>query len=180
MNLKEKIYLANKISSIKEILEDCGFTIYKIPCQIRCPIHKIGTESTPSARIYEDDSFVWCFTCREQFSSVKVYSTQKDLTEEEAADYIIGKYKPSRGQSTAILKDFYTPYKPKEIEDLTQIMENFYKEFKGKLNYTEYRALLLSGYQYLGVIGDLDETEREATLCRFLRNQRQKYASPVS
>ena len=47
------------------------------PQQIRCPFHKGGNESSPSARVYEDS--VYCFTCQESWNGYALIARSEGI-----------------------------------------------------------------------------------------------------
>lgn len=69
------------------------------PQQIRCPIHKGGQETSPSARIYEDTDSIYCFTCHKSWDGVALIAEARGIEYREAAVQMrakFGGFAPSR------------------------------------------------------------------------------------
>lgn len=54
--------------------------------QVRCPFHKLGRESTPSARFYPDTDSLYCFACNRSWSPLQLESELAGTTLRDAAE----------------------------------------------------------------------------------------------
>lgn len=49
MTPDELVIIADKSTSMKAVLNESGYDIWKVPLQIACPVHKLGQETRLSA-----------------------------------------------------------------------------------------------------------------------------------
>lgn len=106
-----EIYLADNGVKASTVLAWLGVTIYGLPTQLRCPIHSGGNERHPSARIYEDDKFVWCYNCFKQFKPSEIWAFRQGCDRDKAAADILNR----------------APLDPNFRAELIQALENYEK-----------------------------------------------------
>ena len=104
MTPEELIVVADHSASMKEVLTELGYDIWKVPLQIPCPVHKLGQETRPSARIYEDDKAIWCFYCVVQYRATQVWSAMRNVDREVAAGAILARWPVSEELSWEVLR----------------------------------------------------------------------------
>jgi hypothetical protein len=157
------------------LLISLGISVYRFPMQIRCPVHRQGKENTPSARLYEDNSFVWCYTCHRQYKPTEVLSAQQGISREEAAEKLLVTFPVTQVRAIEILREKTTPKKPTLSAEYQTVLENKLLETRGKIPYQDYRKLTKLFDTFWEQLGCLPEREQEPALWRFLHNQKGKY-----
>jgi hypothetical protein len=166
----EQIILADANTPMDALMSYLGFNVHRLPTQTRCPIHKLGAETKPSARIYEDNSFVWCYTCHRQYKPTEVYSAQKGLSREEAATRMLSIWPVPNEKATQLLKEKTSIKKPVISEDYQKVLERKLQENKRKIPYEEYRSLAKRFDEFRSHLGYLPTKEQESALWHFLKN----------
>ena len=90
----EMIVVADNTVPLVEVLKELGVEYWQVPGAMRCPIHKGGTETKPSARIH-DDNRIYCHTCNTQYGPVAVWSSRKGVSKSIAAAALLERWVPS-------------------------------------------------------------------------------------
>jgi hypothetical protein len=150
MTPSEKIYLADSNTPMTELLSYLGIPYRGVPSQLKCPIHKFGQETKPSARVYQENRNVWCYTCARQYKATEVYSTQKEVTRVEAAERILSKWPVSEVEAVALLKNYTAPKKKEPDKAMVELIEKRVLVYKRKVPLENYRSWLqkISEFSY--------------------------------
>lgn len=101
----EMIVVADNTVPLVEVLGRLGIEYWQIPGTMRCPIHKGGTETKPSARIYEDNR-IYCHTCNTQYGPVDVWASRKGVSKSDAAKALLEQWVPSEEKIKEALEGF--------------------------------------------------------------------------
>lgn len=167
----ERVILADETVKISQLLERLGFSLHRSPpCQVRCPVHKMGQETRPSARVYDDDSFVWCYSCWRQYRGTEIVAETKGCSRVEAADWILGEWPVDSGRADALLRDREIKKKAYILEDsYDKILEDGLIRFRRRVSLEDYRQWAIKVTRIKETLPRLPEIEREIALCRFLR-----------
>lgn len=168
----EKVLLADGNTPMDALLVSLGFSVYRFPMQLRCPVHKQGQETSPSARLYEDNSFVWCYTCHRQYKPSEVLSAQEGISREEAAERLLRTYPITQEKANEILREKTTPKKPTLSAAFKMVLESKLLERKRKIPFPEYRRMAKTFDSFWEELGCLPEKEQEPALWKFLKNQK--------
>ena len=138
------IYLADNGIKASTVLEWLGVTLHGLPSQLRCPVHSGGNEKHPSARIYEDDRFVWCYNCFKQFKPSEIWAFRKGMDREVAAQDILRRAPLDPNFRAELIKALEDYEKAPPIEGLEGafFLEQALKK-KHKVPFQEYREWLL-------------------------------------
>lgn len=169
MTPHQKIVVADGNTPMKEMLESLGIQVRKLPTQLRCPVHKMGTESKPSAKIYEDNRFVWCFTCLKQYQASEIYSVWRNVTRAEAANQLLMKWPASESSIATILKDYTTPKRKEPDKAIIDYLENQLLRFKRRVSLEKYRKWAKEVDYFPLFLASLDPKDRKIALISFLR-----------
>lgn len=168
MKAQEAIVVADRTAPMDQILINFGYRIYRLPQQIPCPVHKLGTETKASARIYEDNHFVWCYTCAQQFRPTEIWSAQKLVSRSEAATQILDKWPVSSPEMEKILKDFTLPTVTPIPAAYSITLERHLKKYKRKVSLISYRDWAKRLEDFSQTVISLPENHRELALQSFL------------
>lgn len=166
----EAILVADKTVPMDGLLALVGLPLRKRPpCQIRCPVHKLGTESTPSARVYEDNAFVWCYTCGCQYRPTEIFVAHNGCTRDSAAKILLQHYPPTQDLVESIIKEATTPKKIELDTQLEIILDNTFLSYKRKVPYEVYRDLYKRIENFKVLLREIKAKEtREEALTHFL------------
>lgn len=91
------IQLANERMSIIDACNELGMDVFDFSVaslKVHCPFEQISHPDggqSKAMRIYPGTNSAWCFACQQYFTPVKLISMDKDISELEAASYILDK-----------------------------------------------------------------------------------------
>lgn len=91
------ITLANERMSIIDACNELGMDVFDFSVaslKVHCPFEQISHADggqSKAMRIYPGTNSAWCFACQQYFTPVKLIAMDRDVTELEAAQYILDK-----------------------------------------------------------------------------------------
>lgn len=91
------IQLANERMSIIDACNELGMDVFDFSVaslKVHCPFEQISHPDggqSKAMRIYPGTNSAWCFACQQYFTPVKLIAMDKDISEQEAAMYILDK-----------------------------------------------------------------------------------------
>jgi hypothetical protein len=168
MTPEEAILVADHATSMKAVLTELDYDIWKVPLQIACPVHKLGGETRLSARIYEDDRTVWCFYCIMQYRPTEVWAAQKGVDRAEAAGTILSRWPVSEDDSRAALRRARAPYKPEITDVYLGVLERHLVNYRGVADFTKYRKWAKACDEFTIFIGTIPEESQETAIFSFI------------
>lgn len=140
MDRWESVVVADEAIAMSQVLDLFGISYQGIPGQVRCPVHKLGQETSPSARLYEDNKYVFCFTCNKQYSVSQVAEAQWGIKRSDAAERLLGKFPVPGARVQEILKEASKP-KTKSLNfTLLDFLENALIAYRFRVPFEVYRA----------------------------------------
>ena len=140
MTNEEKILIADLEVTVTKILDLVSWYYKGIPGQTRCPVHKQGGETRPSARVYDDG--LYCYTCGKQYKPTEVYSSLFRLERVESAERILEKWPVSTSRVEEILRNYTAPRVKPASEALINVAEEAVLNYKLKVPLNRYREWL--------------------------------------
>ena len=144
MNDFQRILIADESVSITDLLDHLGIEYRSIPCSIPCPVHISvhtgGTEMHPSARVYEDNRRLWCYTCGKQFAPTEIYAAVRGVLRSVAAREISQEWSIPSDQAQAIIKESRTPKKTNVSKALLSSAENTLIQYRHRVPLGVYRV----------------------------------------
>ena len=168
MTPQEMIIVADHSASMKTVLTELGYDIWKIPLQIPCPVHKLGQEARPSARVYEDDKTVWCFYCVVQYTATQVWSAMRDVDREVAAGAILARWPVDGARAQEVLRRAQVPYRPSLEGVYRGFLERHLLGHRGVANFDKYRQWAKACDDFMVFIGTVPKEHREIALQSFV------------
>jgi hypothetical protein len=134
----QTIYVADRTTPMTKVMDLIGWQYRdSLPCQIPCPVHKDGTETSRSARLHEDGLF--CFTCNKQYLPTEVFSARLGGSRFSAAEKLLVMYPPSPEELKS-LQNGYTAPKIKPVNSaIEDHLEAVLLEHRHKVPFTVYR-----------------------------------------
>jgi hypothetical protein len=168
MTPEEMIIVADRSTSMKEVLTELGYEIWKVPLQIPCPVHKLGQETRPSARIYEDDRAVWCFYCVTQYTATQVWSAMKGVEQGEAAATILSRWPVDEGRAREVLRRAQAPYRPRLVEVYQAVLDRHLISHRGSAGFAKYRKWAKACDDFMVFIGTIPQESQEIAIQSFV------------
>jgi hypothetical protein len=168
MTSEEMIIVADHSASMKAVLTELGYDIWKIPLQIPCPVHKLGQETRPSARIYEDDKTVWCFFCVVQYRATQVWSAMRDVDREVAAGAILGRWPVEENWAQEVLRRAYVPYRPSLRGVYRGVLERHLISHRRVAKFDKYRRWAKACDDFLVFIETVPEEHQQVAIQSFV------------
>jgi hypothetical protein len=173
----ENIIIADCSSSMKDVLTELGYDIWKVPIQVACPVHKMGEESRPSARLYEDDKSIWCFYCVSQYRPTEVWGAIKQISRDEAATAILRKWPVTEEAAGQILRRARIPDHPQLPDIYFATLERHLLEYRGLAAFEEYRKWCKAIDDFSDFLRTIPEQSQEVTLISFIERMNKALAS---
>lgn len=168
MTPEEMVVVADHSASMKAVLTELGYDIWKVPLQIACPVHKLGQETRPSARIYEDDRTVWCFSCVVQYTVTQVWSAMRNVDREVAAEIILTKWPVEDDQAQEVLRRIQVPYRPSLEGVYRGFLERHLISHRGVAKFEKYRQWAKACDEFMVFIGTIPKENREVAIQSFV------------
>jgi len=162
------VIVADKSTSMKEVLTELNYDIWKVPLQIPCPVHKLGQETRPSARVYEDDRAVWCFYCMVQYTATQVWAAMKEVDREEAAGAILGRWPVAEDRAQEVLRRSRAPYQPRLSDVYQGVLERHLLSHRGTAGFTKYRKWAKACDEFLVFINSVPKEGQEVAIQSFV------------
>ena len=97
MSEQNIIALANERMSIIDACNELGMDVFDFSVaslKVHCPFEQISHPDggqSKAMRIYPGTNSAWCFACQQYFTPVILISMDRDLSPEDAAQYILDK-----------------------------------------------------------------------------------------
>lgn len=161
------VVVADRSASMKVILNECGYSIYRLPHQVTCPFHKLGEETRPSARIYEDDSFMWCFTCLQQYYPTDVWAALRNVDRIIAAQEILARWSVSEERQQEIIRHHSVPRTLPISEAVRGTLERRLLAWRGVAVFATYRYWTVAVDRFLVQVNELPEPVRDGIVRSF-------------
>jgi hypothetical protein len=168
MTTEEVIVVADHFASMKAVLTELGYDIWKVPLQISCPVHKLGQETRPSARIYEDDKTVWCFSCVEQFRATQVWAAMRDVDRGAAGGAILRIWPVEEAQAQEVLRRAQAPYRPSLGGIYRAVIERHLVGHRGSAEFRKYRKWAKACDDFMVFINTVPKEHQEIALQSFI------------
>lgn len=168
MTPEEMIIVADHSASMKAVLTELGYDIWKIPLQIPCPVHKLGQETRPSARIYEDDKTVWCFYCVVQYRVTQVWAAMRDVDRDVAAGAILGHWPVDGDRAQEVLRRAQVPYRPSLDGVYRAVLERHLISHRGVADFSKYRKWAKACDDFMVFVGTVPKDHREVAIQSFV------------
>ena len=168
MTPEELIVVADHSASMKAVLTELGYDIWKVPLQIPCPVHKLGQETRPSARIYEDDKRVWCFYCVVQYTVTQVWAAIKDVDRDIAAEAILNHWPVEGEKAQELLRRAQVPYRPSLEGVYRAVLERHLISYRGIAKFDHYRRWAKACDDFLVFINTVPQEHRETAIQSFV------------
>lgn len=163
----ELIHVADRSALMKTVLEDLGYDIWKVPLQVICPVHKLGQEQRPSARLYsEEDHDLWCFYCNKQYTPTEVWEAQRSVSRSEAARAILARWPVAEEQARRLAQASRAPAGPQGLYEA--VLERRLKVHRGRAPFAQYRQWARAVDAFRDYVESLPESSRESALASFL------------
>jgi hypothetical protein len=164
----ELIHVADRSALMKLVLEELGYEIWKVPLQVICPVHKLGQEQRPSARLYsEEDHDLWCFYCNKQYTPTEVWEAQRSVSRSEAARAILVLWPVAEGVAQRLARaSRAAPVGPRGLYEM--VLERRLKVHRGRASFVQYREWARVVDSFCDYIESLPESSRESALTSFL------------
>lgn len=109
MDRWQSVVVADQAIPMNQVLDLFGIQYYGIPGQVRCPVHKLGQETSPSAKLYDDNKTVFCFTCNKQYNVSQVAEAQWGIKRADAATRLLDRFPVPEGTVQEILQQVSKP-----------------------------------------------------------------------
>jgi hypothetical protein len=165
---EEMIIVADHSASMKAVLTELGYDIWKVPLQIPCPVHKLGQETRPSARVYEDDKTVWCFYCVVQYTATQVWSAMRDVDREVAAGAILGLWPVEGEEAQRVLRRAQVPYRPSLEGIYRAVLERHLIGHRGIAEFSKYCKWARACDDFMTFIGTVPKEHQEVAVQSFV------------
>ena len=176
MTPEEMIVVADHSASMKKVLEELGYDIWKIPLQIPCPVHKLGRETRPSARIYEDDRAIWCFYCVVQYRATEVWAAMRDVDRDVAAGAILARWPVDGDRAREVLRRASVPYRPSLEGVYRAVLDRHLISHRGVAKFDKYREWAKACDEFMVFIGTVPQEYREVAVQSFV--ERMNFSLP--
>lgn len=171
MTNEEMIAVADATVKMKDILDSAGWFYRDVPSQTACPVHKGGTETRASARLYEDGLF--CYTCGRQYFPTQIYSALYKVDRYTSAQRLLEKFPPEKHQIQEVLKDFTAPKKKETPSAITDYLENQLRRFRHKTPLALYREWARRTDEFTQTLATLPPLEQRMKM-HYFKNQLQR------
>jgi hypothetical protein len=168
MTPEDAIIVADQTASMKEVLTELNYSIWKVPLQISCPVHKLGQEDRPSARIYEDDKSVYCFYCIAQYKATEVWAAMKSVDRDVAAAAILEKWPVEEGVAQGVLRRAQSPYKARIEEVYEGVLERHLINYRGIVEFSVYRKWAKACDEFMIFLKTLPSENKELAIESFI------------
>jgi hypothetical protein len=168
----ETILVADRSVLIRDVLLDLGYEIWKTPIQIPCPIHKLGQEQKPSARVYSgEDRTLWCFYCNKHYAPTEVWEAVRGVSRGDAARSILERWPVTEERARELVVEAGVvnrkgPGGPQE--EYGEILERHLRNFRGKAKFLLYRQWAKDVDEFSVFLEKLPEESRESAMQSFL------------
>jgi hypothetical protein len=168
----ETILVADRSALIRDVLLELGYEVWKTPIQIPCPVHKMGQEQKPSARVYsQEDHTLWCFYCNKHYSPTEIWEAVRGVSRGDAARSILGRWPVTDERARELVSEAGVvrragPGGPQG--EYGEILERHLRNFRGKAKFLLYRKWALEVDEFSLYIETLSEESRESALQSFL------------
>lgn len=164
----EMIVVADGTVPLVQVLDFLRVDYQNIPGAIRCPIHKGGGETKPSARIYEDNR-IFCHTCNTQYGPVDVWSSRRGISKAESAKQLLERWVPSEEKKTEILSEFTAPEKTDNTFAFYREAERSLMDYRHRVPLEKWRVWTRKLDEFReGLDGDQDGKVRMLTSFNYL------------
>lgn len=168
MTPEESILVADRTVLMKDVLEEVGYDLWKFPLQISCPVHNLGKENHPSARIYsEQDHTVWCFYCFKQYWPTEVWEAQKSLDRSDAALDLLKRWPVSPDRAQALVRLVRAPVRESHHVVFHSILNRHLEAHRGRAQFEGYRIWARRVDEFAVYLDNLGEEFRESAIQSF-------------
>jgi len=138
----QRIAIADETIQMTKVLDLFGIIHHQLPSQIPCPVHGTfgpGTETKPSARVYPEDTTVYCYTCGCQYSVTQVAAAQWGIQRGKAAERLLNRWPADEETAAAALRDRTKPKVTLPDQALLAFAEKTLKQYRGRGDLDLYR-----------------------------------------
>jgi hypothetical protein len=168
MTSEEMIIVADNSASMKAVLTELGYDIWKIPLQIPCPVHKLGQETRPSARVYEDDKTIWCFYCVMQYRVTEVWAAMRDVDRDVAAGAILGLWPVEENRAQEVLRKAQVPVR-RSLEGVYRaVLDRHLISHRRVTEFSKYRKWAKACDDFMVFIGTVPKEHQEVAIQSFV------------
>lgn len=168
MTSYEAVIAADALVPLDRMLLDLGFSHDGFGEPLRCPIHKGGKETKPSAVLHPDNS-VFCFKCGKQYGPTAIMAEAEGMSRAEAARQLLRTYPPEKEALEQVLRDVTTPA-PKQDDFLPPaVVESTLLRYRGLVPLELYQMCARRIDAFTETLKSLDQKYHADTTSRFLR-----------
>ena len=168
----ETILVADRSVLMLDVLLDLGYNVWKTPLQVPCPVHKLGQEGKPSARIYSaEDHTLWCFYCNKLYAPTEVWEAARAVSRGEAARSILERWPVTEERARELVAEagaFRRVGAWRSQGEYGEILERHLRNFRGKAEFSRYRKWALEVDEFTLYLEKLPEESRESAIQSFI------------
>ena len=158
--------IADYNTPVGDLLRELGFLYREPPCQIKCPVHKLGEETRPSAK-YFGDQFVFCYSCGRQYTATEILAAQRGIEREEAAEKLLEKWPATEDIRRKAFSEFYQKKKTPVSKAILDSAEESLLAYRHKVSLELYREWVKRFLQLGDVLEGLEEEDQLLKLKSF-------------
>jgi hypothetical protein len=137
MTAEQTILVADVFTPMDKVLDSVGWYYRGIPGQTACPVHKGGTETTASARLYEDG--LYCYTCAKQYRPTEIYAAVHRMDRLSAAEKMLALWPIPEDKAQNLIRNYTAPKQKSVSQAVLDIAESYLLSYKHKVPLAVYR-----------------------------------------
>lgn len=166
-------FVVDRAFTMSEVFDLNGVSYRGVPCQVACPIHKVGRETRLSARLYSDG--LWCFTCSRQYRPSEIHAAFRGIDREKAVQELYTKKIISVSFTNEILKEYYTPRKKPVPVALINRANTVLLQYRHKVPLVIYREWAKRLLQLKQIMAETPEDYQAGKLHAFLQQMESEF-----